>query len=111
MKLSAITEMDEFLPDQQCKYQFGDCGIETYRMVKRAVQRGVRDFVVVDGMVDVGDETEIPHSWVERRGKIIDPTINQFEGQEVKYSPPGTYREEFAPHEYIENFEDQYGAW
>ena len=108
MKLSMITELHELLPNQQHTYQFGDCSVEIYMMVKRALVKGISDFVVVDSMVMV-DGKEIPHSWIERRGKIIDPTVNQFGERDIEYSPPESYREEFSPNEYVEYFEEQYG--
>lgn len=108
MKLSIITEMKDLMP-KECQFQFGDCGLEVYKMAKRAVDRGIYNFIVVDGMVDVGDKIETPHSWIERNGEIIDPTVSQFGDDEVHYSPSGSYRDEFTPIEYIENFEDQYG--
>lgn len=108
MKLVMIAELNEFLPDQQCQYRFGDCSIQTYQMVKRALAKGISDFIVVDSMVEV-DGSELPHSWIERGDKIIDPTANQFRGSKVEYSPPESFREEFSPEEYVEYFEDQYG--
>jgi hypothetical protein len=108
MKLSMITELHDLLPDQQHGYQFGDCSVEVYMMVKRAITKGILDFVVVDSMVMV-DNQEIPHSWIERGGKIIDPTVNQFGGRDIEYSPSGSYRDEFSPTEYVEYFEEQYG--
>lgn len=106
MKLSMISEMREFLPNE-CQFKFGECGLEVYQMTKRALAKGTSDFIVVDSVVDVNGDI-VPHSWIERDGEIIDPTVNQFRGN-VKYSPPEEFREEFSPQEYIDQFEEQYG--
>jgi len=94
------------MPDKNKKFQYGDCDLEVYLMTKRALASGIDNFMVVNGMVYNGKV--IPHSWIERHGKVIDPTASQFE-REVEYSPDNEYREEFNPQEFVEYFEDMYG--
>lgn len=107
MKLSLIAEMKEFMPTR-CDFRFGDCSIETYKVVKNAIINGVSNFIVVDGMVMV-DDKEYPHTWIEKNGEIFDPTVSQFEGKNIIYSPPESYRDEFRPVEYVRNMEEDYG--
>lgn len=105
MRLSEMN-WDEFAPANP-KAQFGDCGLAIYHATKKALAKGY-DFSVTEGMVDAGG-TILPHAWIEYQGRIIDPTKSQFGSAEVQYGPPGEYRDDYSPQEYISYFEDQYG--
>lgn len=112
MKLFFISEsLNKFLPTKhptQDSYQYGDCCYVIYKTAKNAVSKGIDDFKVIDGIVEI-DNKEIAHSWIVRHGKIIDPTIEQFGNAQIRYNPPGSYKDEFTPLEYIKYMEDQYG--
>jgi len=105
MKLSQITEsLDQYLPEPR-QFKYGDCGYEVYFMAVKAVKSGFDKFIVVDGMVDIGNNRLMPHTWIELLdGTVKDPTQNQFNSQDLLYSPPDEYREEYSPTEYIEYF-------
>lgn len=110
MKLAQINEnIEPHFPPKSCSFQFGDCGIEMYRVVQKALASGFHDFIVVEGMVLI-DGKILPHTWIEINGRIKDPTISMFgHGAEIEYSPEGEYREESSPEDFIGSFIDQYG--
>jgi hypothetical protein len=96
----------------QC-FRYGDCGLEVYHIVKRALLNGIRNFRVIDGMVylDGNGKNPVPHTWIEVNGTIKDPTASQFSASFINYatSESGEYREEYTPKQYVDYFEDQYG--
>jgi hypothetical protein len=100
------------MPDASSTFQFGDCCYEVLRVVVKALEAGFRDFAVVEGMVYLnGEESAIPHTWIELRdGSVKDPTANQFGDAQIQYGPPGEFREDFTPEEYIEHSEFSYGV-
>lgn len=109
MRLRMLSE-DRYMPPSQTSFQFGDCGPGVLAIVKKAVRDGRRDFVVVEGMVNVdGEPGPVPHYWLEQGGKVYDPTKSQFGSQEVEYSPEGEYRMEYSPEEFLDYWEEQYG--
>lgn len=111
MRLVDIHEsIDSHMPDlKQCS--FGECGVEVLRVVQRALASGFNKFIVVEGMVYLnGTENAVPHTWIEIGGRIKDPTVSQFKNIQIQYSPPGEYREEYSPEDYVGNFEFQYGV-
>lgn len=105
MKLSLINENIEFT--NKCDAKFGDCSLEAYKVAKNAITKGTTDFTVIDSMVKV-DGKILPHTWINYKGKIIDPTASQFNG-EVEYAPVDEYYEELSGLEFVSNFEDEYG--
>jgi hypothetical protein len=108
MRLSIIAEnLTQFLSPQTVAHQFGDCGPEIYQITKKAVANRILDFKVIEGMVEVAGDV-CPHYWIEYRGKILDPTKSQFP-EEPLYSPPGEYREEWDPVEFLDDWHRQYG--
>lgn len=92
MRLRQIHEMIEFLPRQNIQWRYGDCTGEVYNMVRKAVEKGVLDFSVVEGYVTTANGRRIDHVWIEQHDKVIDPTANQFGGvsdKSVSYPPKG----------------------
>lgn len=112
MRLAEIYEsVDSYMPSKECSFQFGECGTEVLRVVQRTLASGFNRFIVVEGMVYLnGEENAVPHTWIEVNGEIRDPTVSQFQAAQIQYSPPGEYREEYTPENYVENFEFQYGV-
>lgn len=112
MRLVDIHEsIGSHMPSNQCSHQFGECGVEVLRTVKKALASGFNRFIVVEGMVYLnGIENAVPHTWIEVGGEIKDPTVSQFKNIRIQYSPPGEYREEYQPEDYLESFEFQYGV-
>lgn len=112
MKLASIHEsLDHHMPGKECSFQFGGCGIEVLRVVQKALNSGFNRFIVVEGMVYLnGVENAIPHTWIEIDGEIRDPTVSQFKDAKIQYDPPGEYRDEYTPEDYLADFEDQYGV-
>lgn len=91
---------DQYMPPPQ-SFRFGDCGPEVVAMVRRALEDGVSDFKVIEGMVATETDKEpVPHYWIERGGKVYDPTKSQFSG-EIQYSPPGSYRRAYSPRQFL----------
>lgn len=105
MKLSQICETFR----QHSNAQFGDCGPAVFLAAKDALERGIRDFIVVEGMVLLNTGEVMPHTWIEQDGTVHDPTVSQFENNIQQYGPPGEYRDTYSPEEFLESFEDQYG--
>jgi len=108
MKLSHIHETIESHFPQHCNFEFGECGVQTYYIVKKALAAGLYEFIVVEGMVLVGGKI-MPHTWIEINGEIKDPTASMFGHDNIEYSPEGEYREEYGSEEFVELFIDQYG--
>lgn len=110
MKLAAIHEsFDKYMPSGKCSFQFGDCGVEVLRAVRRALDANFNRFRVVEGMVSLNGSI-IPHTWIEVGGEVRDPTASQFADADVVYAPEGEYREEYSPEEYMDTFQEQYGV-
>jgi len=112
MRLTQLYEsLDSHMPKGHCSRRFGDCGIEVLFVTKSALKAGFQDFIVIEGMVYIGS-TLLPHTWIElKNGEIKDPTLTQFgPDAKIEYSPEGEFREEYSPHDYIDSFEEQYGA-
>lgn len=113
MRLAEIHEsLDSYMPDAAQSFRFGDCTIEILRIVVRALDAGFRDFTVVEGMVYLnGEGPAVPHAWIELgNGSIKDPTASQFGDAQIQYGPPGEYREDYTPEEYVEHHEFSYGV-
>lgn len=91
--------------------RYGDCGPAVYFAAQKALASGYTNFKIVDGMVGVsGLPAPVPHTWIEHPGGIHDPTAGQFGNAEIKYSPPGEYRDVFTPAKWMRNLEEGFGG-
>jgi len=89
-------------------HELGSCMVWVENKTKELLDKGLEDFIVVEGYVYfLGEyENRAQHTWIElSNGKKMDDTIDQFEKwgidpEDVEYLPYG--RKEYSPQEYLD---------
>lgn len=89
-------------------YKLGSCMLWAENKVKQLLNKGISDFIVVEGYVFFGDDEEnrVEHTWVELSDETkLDDTIDQFEHwgfsrESVDYLPYD--RKEYSPQGYLD---------
>ena len=98
--------VEDHMPEAR-KCDFGECELQVYGVLKRIERAGMEGPMVVRGSVDDGGLI-YPHTWIEHKGKIYDPTRQQFSGK-MSYAPEGEYEDRLSMHDFLHEMEQDYG--
>lgn len=89
--------------------QKGSCMTAAEWITTNFLKQGIIDFKVVEGWVkfkkEGGEEYDSPrfqHTWIEKDGKIIDPTLKQFNGWDLNSVWYYRRKKRYDPQEYLD---------
>ena len=86
MKIYKISQNND-LPPSYLSASGGSCDLAAQIITEKLIHQNFYDFDVIEGYITSNSiEGDIPHTWIEYHdGKIIDPTIDQFDIGNIIY--------------------------